>query len=167
MTLLPLCALTSHTVAGVVYVVDSGMVKQKNHVASSGMDSLDVVPVSRVAATQRAGRAGRTQAGKVRQRLAYSFKHCLSLLYLACFLPVMPSFALPHLCAPACDSQCFRLYTRQFFDRQMPDVSTPEIQRTSLAGAVLYLKTLSLDVDILAFDFLDKPQRESLEVCYN
>jgi len=52
-------------VAGVVYVVDSGMVKQKHHVASSGMDSLDVVPVSRVAATQRAGRAGRTQPGKV------------------------------------------------------------------------------------------------------
>jgi ATP-dependent RNA helicase DHX8/PRP22 len=46
----------------------------------------------------------------------------------------------------------------------MPDVSIPEIQRTSLAGAVLYLKTLSLDVDVLAFDFLDKPQRESLEV---
>jgi len=41
------------------------MVKQKHHVASSGMDSLDVVPVSRVAATQRAGRAGRTQPGKV------------------------------------------------------------------------------------------------------
>lgn len=47
----------------------------------------------------------------------------------------------------------------------MPDVSTPEIQRTSLAGAVLYLKTLTLDVDVLAFDFVDKPQREALEVC--
>lgn len=55
-------------VAGVVYVVDSGMVKQKHHHANSGMDSLDVVPVSRVAATQRAGRAGRTQAGKVGAR---------------------------------------------------------------------------------------------------
>eukprot|EP00983_Pelagomonas_calceolata_P130012 1161654-Pelagomonas_calceolata.AAC.5 len=60
--------------------------------------------------------------------------------------------------------QCFRLYTRNFFDRQMPDVSTPEIQRTSLAGAVLYLKTLTLDVDVLSFDFLDKPQKEALEV---
>ena len=60
--------------------------------------------------------------------------------------------------------QCFRLYTRAFFDRQMPDVAAPEIQRTSLAGAVLYLKTLALDVDVLSFDFLDPPRREALEV---
>ncbi len=31
-----------------------------------------------------------------------------------------------------CPPQCFRLYTKQFFDRQMPDVTAPEIQRTSL-----------------------------------
>ena len=53
-------------VEGVVYVVDSGVVKQKHYHASTGMESLDVVPISRVHATQRAGRAGRTRAGKVR-----------------------------------------------------------------------------------------------------
>lgn len=54
------------SVEGVVYVVDPGLVKQKSYVPSSGMDSLDVVPISRVQATQRAGRAGRTRPGKVR-----------------------------------------------------------------------------------------------------
>lgn len=49
-----------------MYVVDPGLVKQKSYVPSSGMDSLDVVPISRVQATQRAGRAGRTRPGKVR-----------------------------------------------------------------------------------------------------
>lgn len=52
-------------VEGVVYVVDSGVVKQKHYHPGSGMDSLDVVPISRVQATQRAGRAGRTRPGKV------------------------------------------------------------------------------------------------------
>ncbi len=59
-------AETSVTVDGVVYVVDSGMVKLKTYVAATGMDSLDVVATSRVSATQRAGRAGRTRPGKVR-----------------------------------------------------------------------------------------------------
>ncbi|KAL6757999.1 DEAH-box nuclear pre-mRNA splicing factor [Haematococcus lacustris] len=115
-------AETSITVDGVVYVVDSGVVKQKHYQPATGMDSLDVVPISRVGATQRAGRAGRTRAGK-----------------------------------------CFRLYTKQFYDRIMPDVSAPEIQRTSLAGAVLYLKSLRLQLDVLDFQFLDPPSRDALE----
>ncbi|KAG1663950.1 hypothetical protein FOA52_001076 [Chlamydomonas sp. UWO 241] len=59
-------AETSVTVEGVVYVVDSGVVKQKHYQPATGMDSLDVVPHSRVGATQRAGRAGRTRPGMVR-----------------------------------------------------------------------------------------------------
>ena len=70
----------------------------------------------RVQATQRAGRAGRTQPGK-----------------------------------------CFRLYTRAFFEQEMAQASVPEIQRSSLTTAVLYLKSLPLDIDVLAFDFLDRP----------
>lgn len=48
-----------------MYVVDSGVVKQKSYNPSTGMDALEVVPISRVQATQRAGRAGRTRPGKV------------------------------------------------------------------------------------------------------
>lgn len=73
-------------------------------------------------ATQRAGRAGRTQAGR-----------------------------------------CYRLYTREHFDRRMPAVTLPEIQRTCLVSAVLYLKTLGLEgLDVLTFDFLDPPGRDML-----
>ncbi|GBF98616.1 pre-mRNA-splicing factor ATP-dependent RNA helicase-like [Raphidocelis subcapitata] len=115
-------AETSITVEGVVYVVDSGVVKQKHYHPASGMESLDVVPISRVQATQRAGRAGRTRPGK-----------------------------------------CFRLYTRTYFEHQMPDASLPEIQRCSLAGAVLHLKALKLPLDVLAFDFLDPPAKGGLE----
>jgi ATP-dependent RNA helicase DHX8/PRP22 len=58
-------AETSITVEGVVYVVDSGVMKLKSYNAGTGMDSLEVVAISRVQAAQRAGRAGRTRPGKV------------------------------------------------------------------------------------------------------
>lgn len=109
-------AETSVTVDGVVYVIDAGVVKQKDYNPRTGMDSLGVVPISRVQATQRAGRAGRTRPGI-----------------------------------------CFRLYTQKKFDHEMPSATAPEIQRTSLVGATLYLKSLPLDIDVLGFDYIDPP----------
>ena len=68
-------------------------------------------------ANQRAGRAGRTRAGK-----------------------------------------CYRLYPSIVYHDDFLDATIPEIQRSSLAGSVLYLKSLDLpDIDILSFDFLDPP----------
>jgi ATP-dependent RNA helicase DHX8/PRP22 len=56
--------------------------------------------------------------------------------------------------------QCFRLYTRSYFERQMPDTTPPEICRSSLAGTVLGLKALGLPgLDVLSFDFLDPPEQ--------
>ena len=73
------------------------------------MDSLKVTSISAVQARQRAGRAGRTRAGR-----------------------------------------CFRLYTREHFELDMPTTTVPEIQRTSLVGTVLYLKTLRIEgLDVL------------------
>lgn len=40
-------AETSITVEGVVYVIDPGLVKHKSHNPQTGMDSLEVVPISR------------------------------------------------------------------------------------------------------------------------
>ncbi|KAL5058158.1 hypothetical protein RYX36_029762 [Vicia faba] len=116
-------AETSLTVDGVVYVIDSGYVKQRQYNPSSRMYSLDVVQISKVQANQRAGRAGRTRPGK-----------------------------------------CYRLYPSQLYHDEFLDVTVPEIQRSSLAGSVLYLKSLDLpDIDILKFDFLDSPSSESLQ----
>lgn len=35
--------------------------------------------------------------------------------------------------------------------------TAPEIQRTALVSAVLYLKSLPLNIDVLGFDYLDAP----------
>ncbi|KAJ8747275.1 hypothetical protein K2173_013101 [Erythroxylum novogranatense] len=60
--------------------------------------------------------------------------------------------------------KCYRLYPSRVYQEEFLDVTVPEIQRSSLAGSVLYLKSLDLpDIDILNFDFVDPPSSESLE----
>ena len=67
-------AETSLTINGICFVIDTGFNKQKSFNARSGMESLQVTPVSQAAANQRAGRAGRTQPGKCfRLFTAWSF----------------------------------------------------------------------------------------------
>ena len=57
-------AETSVTIEGVKVVVDSGLVRQSSYDVARGFDSLGVVKISRAAADQRAGRAGRTGPGR-------------------------------------------------------------------------------------------------------
>ncbi|KAJ0614960.1 putative RNA helicase [Helianthus annuus] len=60
--------------------------------------------------------------------------------------------------------KCYRLYTLGVYHDNLLDATVPEIQRSSLAGSVLYLKSLDLpDIDVLKFDFLDPPSLESLQ----
>ncbi|KAI9906859.1 hypothetical protein PsorP6_004416 [Peronosclerospora sorghi] len=56
-------AETSITINGVRFVVDTGLVKQRSFVASSGMEMLQTAPVSKAQAWQRTGRAGREAPG--------------------------------------------------------------------------------------------------------
>ena len=56
-------AETSLTIPGVTAVVDSGLARQARVSAATGLPRLDLVPIARAAADQRAGRAGRTAAG--------------------------------------------------------------------------------------------------------
>jgi HrpA-like RNA helicase len=57
-------AETSITIPGIKYVIDSGVVKERYYDPSTGMESLKVVKISKAAARQRSGRAGRESAGK-------------------------------------------------------------------------------------------------------
>lgn len=58
-------AETSLTIPGITFVVDCGFVKCRCFDSKSGNDALIVQPISKAAARQRAGRAGRTQPGQV------------------------------------------------------------------------------------------------------
>jgi ATP-dependent helicase HrpB len=57
-------AETSVTIDGVVAVIDTGVARIARHSAWTGMPSLQIEPISRASAAQRAGRAGRTRAGR-------------------------------------------------------------------------------------------------------
>ncbi|CAA7026587.1 unnamed protein product [Microthlaspi erraticum] len=57
-------AETSLTIDGIKYVVDPGFSKMKSYNPKTGMESLLITPISKASASQRAGRAGRTSAGK-------------------------------------------------------------------------------------------------------
>ncbi|XP_049397897.1 pre-mRNA-splicing factor ATP-dependent RNA helicase DEAH7-like isoform X1 [Solanum stenotomum] len=56
-------AETSLTIDGIFYVIDTGYGKMKVYNPRMGMDALQVFPISRASADQRAGRAGRTGPG--------------------------------------------------------------------------------------------------------
>lgn len=56
-------AETSITIDGVVYVVDTGLIKQSNFHPETGLQRLEVVMHSQAGCDQRNGRAGRTQPG--------------------------------------------------------------------------------------------------------
>ncbi|KAJ2060651.1 hypothetical protein GGI17_003619 [Coemansia sp. S146] len=64
-------AETSVTIDGIVYVVDCGFVKQRVFDSVTGIDKLVTQPISKSSAVQRAGRAGRTQPGKVYRLYTY------------------------------------------------------------------------------------------------
>lgn len=57
-------AEASVTIDGIVFVLDSGFVKLRAYDPRTGIESLTATPVSKAAASQRAGRAGRTRPGK-------------------------------------------------------------------------------------------------------
>ena len=57
-------AETSLTIDNIVYVIDPGFCKQNSFNPKTGMESLQVVPISQASADQRAGRAGRVKPGK-------------------------------------------------------------------------------------------------------
>ncbi|KAK1387311.1 Helicase C-terminal domain-containing protein [Heracleum sosnowskyi] len=70
-------AETSFTVDGIFYVIDTGYGKMKVYNPRMGMDALQVFPVSRAAADQRARRAGRTGPGtcyRLNTETAYQYE---------------------------------------------------------------------------------------------
>ena len=79
-------AETSLTIDGIRYVVDPGLVKEMKYDPRTGMDTLEIVPISRASADQRKGRAGRTSEGK-----------CVRLYTEASYLKEMQPASIPEI----------------------------------------------------------------------
>lgn len=113
-------AETSLTIDGVVYVIDAGLAKQKVYNPRARADTLLIDTISKAAAKQRMGRAGRTRRGK-----------------------------------------CYRLYTEEAFDKELPISTYPEILRCNMSNVVLQMLALGI-YNPVKFDFLDPPAPESM-----
>ncbi|XP_024046130.1 probable pre-mRNA-splicing factor ATP-dependent RNA helicase DEAH9 isoform X4 [Citrus clementina] len=66
--------------------------------------------------------------------------------------------------------KCYRLYTEEYFVKEMPAEGIPEMQRSNLVSCVIQLKALGID-NILGFDWPASPPPEAmiraLEVLYS
>ena len=140
-----LCSLSFVLACSFRYVIDTGFNKQKSFNAKYGMESLVVTPISQAAANQRAGRAGRTQPGKVGSG---KFKTCAV-------------STLSQLVLSVSSLQCFRLFTAWSFQNELEPNTIPEILRTNMGNVVLLLKSLGIN-DLIHFDFMDRPPAEAL-----
>lgn len=65
--------------------------------------------------------------------------------------------------------KCYRLYTEEFYLKEMSEEGIPEMQRSNLVSCVIQLKALGID-NIMRFDWLASPPAEAmvraLEVLY-
>ncbi|KAL3103456.1 hypothetical protein niasHT_025323 [Heterodera trifolii] len=125
-------AETSMTIDGVVFVIDSGFCKRKMYNARSKLESLLVQRISRASATQRAGRAGRTQPGK-----------CFRLYTEQCFKETMKEI-VPEIKHTNLDSVILRLkkcgiddiYQFHLIDAPLPDSIRHSIRLLTDLGAL-------------------------------
>ena len=69
-------AETSVTISGLRYVVDCGLVKQRQFAASTGVEVLAPLPISQAQARQRSGRAGRERPGHCYRCVAINRAMC-------------------------------------------------------------------------------------------
>ncbi|XP_056434524.1 putative ATP-dependent RNA helicase DHX57 [Gadus chalcogrammus] len=105
-------AETSVTIDDVVYVIDSGKMKEKRYDASKSMESLEDSWVSRANALQRRGRAGRVASGI-----------CFHLFTSHCFEHQLSEQQLPEIQRVPLEQLCLRIKILDLFaDRTLASV---------------------------------------------
>uniref|UniRef100_H3DMF3 Putative ATP-dependent RNA helicase DHX57 n=1 Tax=Tetraodon nigroviridis TaxID=99883 RepID=H3DMF3_TETNG len=100
-------AETSVTIDDVVYVIDSGKMKEKRYDASKSMESLEDTWVSRANALQRKGRAGRVASGV-----------CFHLFSSHCFQHQLAEQQLPEIQRVPLEQLCLRIKILDVFSEQ-------------------------------------------------
>ncbi|XP_058480451.1 putative ATP-dependent RNA helicase DHX57 [Solea solea] len=100
-------AETSVTIDDVVYVIDSGKMKEKGYDASKSMESLEESWVSRANAVQRKGRAGRVASGV-----------CFHLFTSHCFQHQLAQQQLPEIQRVPLEQLCLRIKILEVFTEQ-------------------------------------------------
>lgn len=123
-------AETSLTIPGIKYVFDAGRSKERVFDEVTGVQSFEINWISKASAEQRAGRAGRTQAG-----------HCYRLYSSALYERDFPQHAEPEILRTPIESVVLQL--KSFHVENVLRFPFPtQPSRDSLARAELLLKNL-------------------------
>jgi pre-mRNA-splicing factor ATP-dependent RNA helicase DHX15/PRP43 len=135
-------AETSITIDGVVYVVDPGFSKQKVYNPRIRVESLLVSPISKASANQRAGRAGRTKAGK-----------CFRLYTEKAFQKDLQEQTYPEILRSNLGSVVLQLKKLQIHDLVHFDFMDPPAPETLMRALEVlnYLEALSDEGDLTEF----------------
>ncbi|XP_072445354.1 ATP-dependent RNA helicase DHX33 isoform X1 [Chiloscyllium punctatum] len=125
-------AETSITIPGIKYVVDTGMVKAKRYTPESGLEVLAVQKVSKAQAWQRAGRAGRQQAG-ICYRL-YTEEEFEKFLNMT--VPEIQRCNLASVMLQLLALRIPNILTFDFMSKPSPDAVRAAIEQLELLGAI-------------------------------
>jgi ATP-dependent RNA helicase DHX37/DHR1 len=127
-------AETSLTIPGISYVVDTGRQKCRNH--HSGVTSYDIMWISKAAADQRAGRAGRTGPG-----------HCYRLYSSSMYSRHMEDFAIPEVLTRPLEDVVLAMKAMNVSNIAKFPLPTPP-DRSQIDGAIKLLANLGcLDIE--------------------
>ncbi|KAM6986672.1 putative ATP-dependent RNA helicase DHX57 isoform 1-T2 [Aplochiton taeniatus] len=134
-------AETSVTIDDVVYVIDSGKMKEKRYDASKSMESLEDSWVSRANALQRRGRAGRVASGV-----------CFHLFTSHCFQHQLAEQQLPEIQRVPLEQLCLRIKILDLFaERQLESVFSRLIE-PPVTGSLEAAKQRLQDLGALTAD---------------
>ncbi|KAI8805456.1 P-loop containing nucleoside triphosphate hydrolase protein [Cladochytrium replicatum] len=124
-------AETSITVDDVVFVVDSGKMKETRFDPSKGMASLEEVWVSRASALQRRGRAGRVSEGD-----------CIHMFTRWTFDNVLAPQQIPEIQRTALEQLCLRIKVLPFLTGKIQWVLSKVIEPPSMDAVKAAIQTL-------------------------
>uniref|UniRef100_A0A672ZNG8 Putative ATP-dependent RNA helicase DHX57 n=1 Tax=Sphaeramia orbicularis TaxID=375764 RepID=A0A672ZNG8_9TELE len=134
-------AETSVTIDDIVYVIDSGKMKEKRYDASKSMESLEDSWVSRANALQRKGRAGRVASGI-----------CFHLFTSHCFQHQLAEQQLPEIQRVPLEQLCLRIKILDVFAEQTLDSVFSRLIEPPATGSLDAAKQRLQDLGALTAD---------------
>ncbi|XP_034719947.1 putative ATP-dependent RNA helicase DHX57 isoform X1 [Etheostoma cragini] len=134
-------AETSVTIDDVVYVIDSGKMKEKRYDATKSMESLEDSWVSRANALQRKGRAGRVASGV-----------CFHLFTSHCFQHQLAEQQLPEIQRVPLEQLCLRIKILDVFADRMLDSVFSRLIEPPAMGSLDAAKKRLRDLGALTAD---------------
>lgn len=139
-------AETSVTIDDIVYVIDSGKMKEKRYDATKSMESLEDSWVSRANAVQRKGRAGRVASGV-----------CFHLFTSHCFQHQLAEQQLPEIQRVPLEQICLRIKILDVFADQILEFVFSRLIEPPALGSLDAAKQRLQDLGALTADELLTP----------